>query len=249
MKQFDRRAAAYDAARKKINYPEALYTMVASLSAHHDAALDLGCGNGVSTVRLRPYYAHVEGVDLGANLIDRARANDPELTFSVARAEDFVPTRRFDLITCATAFYWMDRKHVLERVVAGAFESGGVFCAYKYDFPVVYGPLRDFVEHELALKWAKYRDPRLTGYDDTLEILQETTLFDSAERRILPNILDLTPKEVALFFASTSYVTRYMDDRAGPAYADELIAACERLDPGPTVKVNFDVHAFVARRG
>ncbi|HGM6859849.1 class I SAM-dependent methyltransferase [Serratia rubidaea] len=248
MKQFNKNAQAYNAVRGKIAYPDALYASLAARAPAHNAALDIGCGNGVSTVRLQGLFQHVEGCDIGEALIDKARQNYPDLTFSVSPAEDFVPQRRFDLITSATSFYWMDRKAVLMKM-AQWLEPGGLFCAYKYDFPVAYGPLRDFIEHELVTKWSRHRDPRLTQYDDTLEVMQSCDHLRQARREVFANIIFLTPQEVALFFLSTSYVTRYIEEEGGQDYIDQFAAAVLDIERAPQVAMNFDIHAFTAVNG
>lgn len=246
MRQFDLHADAYDAIRRKIVYPEALYQRLSAACRGHAAALDIGCGNGVSTVRLTPYFAHVEGVDLGENLIAIARTNHPGIPFRVAPAETLTADRRFDLVTCATAFYWMDREAVLGRC-ADVLVAGGVFCVYRYDFPVVDGPARGVIEEELAVRWARHRDPRLVATDDTLELMARSPRFVEAERFVVPNTLELTPKELALFFLSTSYVTRYQDAEAGPGYAADFTRRVCAADPRAAVAVNFDIHGFQAR--
>ncbi|MEN3031637.1 class I SAM-dependent methyltransferase [Chromobacterium amazonense] len=247
MKQFDLHAEAYNIVRGKIAYPEKLFQTLSAACSGHEAALDIGCGNGVSTIRLADYFSHVEGVDLGENLIEKAKANYPALRFSASPAEQFQAERRYDLITSATSFYWMDRQAVLGKM-GQWLKDGGVFCAYKYDFPVVYGPLRNFIERELVTKWAKHRDDRLVNYDNTLELIQASGVFSSAERHVVSNIIELSPREVALFFLSTSYVTRYMDQEGGAGYVDTFIRAVEEIDRGDAVKVNFDIHAFIGRR-
>jgi ubiquinone/menaquinone biosynthesis C-methylase UbiE len=247
MKQFDLHAEAYNIVRGKIAYSEKLFQTLSSACAGHEAALDIGCGNGVSTIRLADYFAHVEGVDLGENLIEKARANYPGLSFNACPAEQFQPQRVYDLITSGTSFYWMDRQTVLKRMDQWLTPKG-VFCAYKYDFPVVYGPLRNFIERELVTKWAKHRDDRLVNYDDTLELMQASGTVSSAERHVIANIIELTPREVALFFLSTSYVTRYMDQEGGAGYIDALIRAVDEIDRSAAVKINFDIHAFIGRR-
>jgi SAM-dependent methyltransferase len=246
MKQFDLHAEAYDIVRGKIAYPEKLFQTLSARCSGHEAALDIGCGNGVSTIRLAEYFSDVEGVDLGENLIGKARANYPALRFTACAAEQFQAVRRYDLITSATSFYWMDRQAVLGRM-GQWLRKGGVFCAYKYDFPVVYGPLRNFIERELVNKWAQHRDDRLVNYDNSLELIRASGAFSSAERLVVPNIIELSPREVALFFLSTSYVTRHMDQQGDAGYVDAFIRAVEDIDRSDAVKVNFDIHAFIGR--
>ncbi len=247
MNQFDKHAVAYDAVRARISYPEVLYRFLAEKCAMTSAALDLGCGNGVSTVRLLPYFDYVEGSDMGANLIDKAKTNYPGCNFSVSAAEEYESQRKFDLVTSATAFYWMDRDVVLQKVKL-LLNDGGVFCAYKYDFPIVYGALRNYIEQELVTKWHPYRDARLTAYDDTVELIRSVGGFCSVDRHVFPNIIDLTPVEIGLFFLSTSYVTKYMDAEEHETYAEEFMANLRMLNVNEIVRVNFDIHAIIAHR-
>jgi SAM-dependent methyltransferase len=193
MKQFDKHADAYHRIRDRVTYPESVYLTIATRAKSREAALDIGCGNGVSTVRLRPYFDYVEGCDLSPNLIAKAQSTHSGFVFSVSPAETYQSARRFDAVTSATSFYWMDRDKVLVKL-RQLLKPGGVFCAYKYDFPIVYGPLRDFIENELATKWCKFRDKRLTRYDDSLERLAACSWMSSTERLVFPNIIDLSPR-------------------------------------------------------
>lgn len=245
MKQFNKNAQAYNLVRGKIAYPEILYRSLAGRAPGNENALDIGCGNGVSTVRLKNYFRHVEGCDLGEALIEKARQNYPSLRFTVSPAEEFNPEKHFDVITSATSFYWMNRKSVLMKA-ASWLTSGGLFCAYKYDFPIACGPLRDLIEHELVTKWSKHRDARLTQYDDTLEIMQSCPHLHDCQREVFANILFLSPEEVAQFFLSTSYVTRYMETEGNSDYSSSFMSAVCDLEKSEKVAMNFDIHAFTA---
>jgi SAM-dependent methyltransferase len=243
MKQFEKNYHAYDQVRAKIKYPSELYHFLVDISKNKHSALDLGCGNGVSTFHLKNTFIDVDGVDLGEKLIESARVNYPEINFFVSKSEDFFPSKKYDLVTCATAFYWMDRVRVLDNI-NGFLNEAGVFCAYKYDWPVVYSPVRNFIEKELSDRWSKYRDPRIENYDDTLELIQSSGHFKRAERKVFSNILELTSQEVAYFFLSTSYVTKYIESESGENYKTYLINKIEELSSGAPIKINFDVHAF-----
>ncbi|SPW25566.1 class I SAM-dependent methyltransferase [Edwardsiella tarda] len=245
MGQLNHYAIAYQQIRALIRYPEALYQFLARQCTHHDRALDLGCGSGFSSARLQTYFSQVAGCDRDEALIALARQNYPQLTFDVAKAELFTPPQPVDLLTCATAFYWMDRPLMLSRM-AQLLQPGGIFCAYRYEFPLVYGPLRDVVEYELATRWAPFRDRRLVDYDDTLELMQIQPNLQHSQRQLFPNILTLSVAQLATFFLSTSYVTRYMAEQGGPEYAKRLLALLSASGERD-VRVNFDVTAFICR--
>ncbi len=247
MQQFNRHAAAYNAIRHKIRYPQALYDSLASRTPERQAALDIGCGNGVSTAPLAALFSQVEGCDIGDAMIAKARQNYPDIHFTVCDAACFTPNQPYDLVTSATSFYWMDRPKILAHL-ARWLKPDALFCAWKYDFPLVYGPLQDFIGRELVTRWAAWRDSRLTHYDDTLELMQACPHLCNARREVFANILFLTPLEVALFFLSTSYVTRYIEEQGGEAWAQNFTKTVQEIETAPLVAVNFDIHAFSAHR-
>lgn len=243
MVQFNRHASAYEA-RRKITYPENLYQYLSATCYAHDAALDIGCGNGVSSARLERYFKIVEGVDMGANLISNAISAHPDIKFTVCNAEEFRSSRKYNLITCATCFYWMKREQVLVNV-KDMLTQNGVFCAYKYDFPRVYGKLGEYISRELHTKWHQYRDIRLTQYDDTYELMQQSDIFRVVDKFVEPNTIELTPDEIAGFFLSTSYVTKYMDQSGNKDYQDAFVDGCRAATSSSSLKVNFDIDVYI----
>ncbi|XOO18843.1 class I SAM-dependent methyltransferase [Edwardsiella ictaluri] len=126
MGQLNHYAIAYQQIRALIRYPESLYQFLARQCTHHDRALDLGCGSGFSTARLQTYFSQATGCDRDEALVNQARENYPQLTFSVAAAEHYIPVQPVDLLTCATAFYWMDRPLMLSRMPQ-LLLPGGIF--------------------------------------------------------------------------------------------------------------------------
>jgi SAM-dependent methyltransferase len=254
MRQFDRHADAYDRIRRRIAYPEAVYQRLAELCGQRHAALDIGCGNGVSTGRLVPYFGEVYGADFGERLIAAARINVPEARFVVAPSEALTPEGfdgvAFDVITCASAFYWMDRGRVVPRVAA-LLAPGGVFCAYRYFFPVIEGPAAMVVADELRARWAPFVDARLMVADDTPALLARHGGFTPAERFSVPNPLTLTVDELVAFFRSTSFVSAYLDSlgEGGAPGIEALAGLADRLAAhGPTLRVAFDIDVVWARR-
>jgi len=71
-------------------------------------------------------------------------------------------------------------------------------------------------------------------------------LLTNSERLIFGNIITLTAIEVAHFFLSTSYVTKYIESENSD-YEKEFIDKLLSIDSG-NVRVNFDVHCYMARR-
>jgi SAM-dependent methyltransferase len=70
------------------------------LPKRHDSCLDFGCGVGRITRAFASYFGESIGIDLSANMIQRAKTLTPQCTFE--EAADFAfPESRFDLIYCS----------------------------------------------------------------------------------------------------------------------------------------------------
>ncbi|MBX3570555.1 MAG: methyltransferase domain-containing protein [Rhizobiaceae bacterium] len=92
-------------------------------------ALDLGCGTGLMGERLRPLVDRLEGYDLSAEMLRKARAKG---IYDLLEQADLQEFRReaapADLVTAADVFMYVG---ALDRVVATAarlLESGGLFA-------------------------------------------------------------------------------------------------------------------------
>ncbi|MCP5070884.1 MAG: class I SAM-dependent methyltransferase [bacterium] len=95
------------------------------------AALDVGCGTGLSTVALCEIADHVVGTDSSAEMIEVARgAGNAGVVFHCAPAEDLrFPDGSFDVITVGGAINWIDRERFLpeaQRVLG----TNGSLVAY-----------------------------------------------------------------------------------------------------------------------
>ncbi len=95
------------------------------LGAREDV-LDLGCGPGHVTARLRGLTSgRVEGADPSPGMIAEARRNHPEVRYSVSGAEDLAYEGEFDAVFCNSALQWFrDPPRALARAAA-ALRAGG----------------------------------------------------------------------------------------------------------------------------
>ncbi len=102
--RFNEAAEAYD--RSRPGYPA---EFLEALDPPGDT-LEVGCGSGQLTIDLVRRGHRVVGVDPGEQLVALARLKCPDADFVVDRFEeaDF-RARRFDLVTSATAFHWVQR--------------------------------------------------------------------------------------------------------------------------------------------
>ena len=81
--------------------------------------LDLGCGTGLSGLMLKRWAAHLTGVDLSPEMVEKARARDIYDRLEVAELTAFLErdTGPYDLaVACDTLIYFGDLEAVMKRV-------------------------------------------------------------------------------------------------------------------------------------
>ncbi|HEX2543018.1 MAG TPA: tetratricopeptide repeat protein [Caldimonas sp.] len=93
-------------------------------------ALDLGCGTGLCGPLVRPYVERLDGVDLSAGMLERARATGAyrELIRSDL-AEHLLRTgERHDLVLSADVFIYVGDLAGVFAGVRRVLQAGGLFC-------------------------------------------------------------------------------------------------------------------------
>jgi predicted TPR repeat methyltransferase len=93
-------------------------------------ALDLGCGTGLAGVELHRVAARIDGVDLSAPMLERARALQLYDRLEQAELLAFLRTteRRYDLIAAADVFTYVGRLDAVFAAVPRVLEPGGTWC-------------------------------------------------------------------------------------------------------------------------
>ncbi len=110
-RSFGERAEAYD--RGRADYPDALAEDL--LAGGRRRVLDVGTGTGKAARLLARHGADVLGVEPDERMAEVARGTGIET--EVAAFEDWEAAgRRFDLITCASAWHWLDPGRTLPRI-------------------------------------------------------------------------------------------------------------------------------------
>ena len=91
--------------------------------------LDLGCGTGTLAAAIAESGARVTGIDLDANMIEKAQAAFPAIPFRLADAVEFTVDEPQDAVFSNAALHWMTEPERVIARVAAALRPGGRFVA------------------------------------------------------------------------------------------------------------------------
>lgn len=88
---------------------------------------DLGCGPGNSTAPLKARWpgARVVGIDNSETMLEKARANHPELEFEHGDIADWTPEAPADVIFANASVHWVSDHEGLFRRLLAALAPGG----------------------------------------------------------------------------------------------------------------------------
>ncbi|HRD64908.1 MAG TPA: tetratricopeptide repeat protein [Candidatus Competibacter sp.] len=91
------------------------------------AVLDAGCGTGLCGPLLRPYAAHLAGVDLSPRMVEKARAREDYHELVVAELNAFLRDRpaAYDLIVSADTLVYFGELETILTAAAGALRPNG----------------------------------------------------------------------------------------------------------------------------
>ncbi|MER9581770.1 methyltransferase domain-containing protein [Mesorhizobium sp. M0276] len=155
-------------------------------------ALDLGCGTGLMGQRLRPIVDRLEGYDISARMLRKARTKGVYDVLGKADLRDFVhagPTA--DLVTVADVFIYVGALDGVVRTIAGLLAKDGLFAfsveelASNGDF--VLQPSRRYAHAELYV-----RDVLATNGFSVLSL--ETTVIRQDRRESVKGLVVVAGK-------------------------------------------------------
>jgi trans-aconitate 2-methyltransferase len=87
--------------------------------------LDLGCGTGQLTEKIRATGATVIGIDNSAEMVAKAQENYPHIEFQVADATNFSFNEPFDAIFSNAVLHWVKPPEAAIQCMGKALKSGG----------------------------------------------------------------------------------------------------------------------------
>jgi predicted TPR repeat methyltransferase len=92
-------------------------------------ALDLGCGTGLMGERLRPFCDRLEGFDISAEMLRKARAKGVYDRLEKADLQAFsYDGPKADLVTAADVFMYVGALEGVVKTVDGLLAEGGLFA-------------------------------------------------------------------------------------------------------------------------
>ena len=89
--------------------------------------VDLGCGTGSGTLLMKSRWpdSHFTGVDGSAEMLAKARAEDPDIDWVEADLDQWAPDQPVDLVFTNAALHWLDHHDALFPRLLAMLAPGG----------------------------------------------------------------------------------------------------------------------------
>lgn len=127
---FDSYAGEFESHLVDVLHYDAPAVLAKGLGDRHFArALDLGCGTGLMGAQLRARAAHLTGVDISSNMIERSRARGVYDDLVHAELGEFLVSQAqsHDLVAAADVFNYVGDLSPVFAAAKNAMLAGGVF--------------------------------------------------------------------------------------------------------------------------
>jgi trans-aconitate 2-methyltransferase len=160
--------------------------------------VDLGCGTGTVTALLRERWpdAQITGVDNSQPMLDRARAEMPDVTWQFANLATWIPPAPVDLMVSNAALQWLDDHATLFPRLLTQLSLGGTLAV---QMPAQHAAPSHRIGYEVA------DDER---WHDRLKLLvRRRPILDAAEYYAL-----MRPHVSTLDLWFTEYIQRLTGD-------------------------------------
>ncbi|MEO7760284.1 MAG: tetratricopeptide repeat protein [Casimicrobiaceae bacterium] len=131
---FDEYAGTFDDHLVQVLHYQAHNILIESLrlltSRRFERALDLGCGTGLCGVLLQPIAAAIDGVDLSANMLEKAAGRHvyAELVHADIGEHLHATGQRYDLVVAGDVFIYIGDLSAIFAGVVRVLDAGGAFC-------------------------------------------------------------------------------------------------------------------------
>jgi SAM-dependent methyltransferase len=222
---FDPVATDYDTYRPQ--YPRELFDAIAQYAGPFTGrrVLDLAAGTGIATRALAAQGARVVATDLGPDMLRVLRSRSSRTPVAQARGEALPFAREsFDVVTCATAWHWIDR----DRRGAETFRvlrPGGALAVW-WSFGGLFGDDEATErEREIYAKWRvgqrELVTPEPQVVDDTAVLPDDG--FVDVEAREIQSTRTVSVADHVAHISTHSPVLALREDL--PGFQADLLAA------------------------
>lgn len=224
--------------------------------APHEDVLDLACGPGALTARIRELTrGRVAGCDSAAGMVTEAQRRHPGIEFAVCDAAALPFTNEFDAIFCNSAFQWFAEPAAALAGCLRALRPGGRMAMQapaKAEFcPAFVRAVARLEKHpETREVFTRFRSPWLflENAENYSRLFAEAG-FKVAESRMETETGSHTPEKAMEIFRSGAALA-YLNPQCYtggtppeyPQRAEEIIAEGLRGQTGEDGQVSLDFH-------
>jgi len=190
---FDQEAERYD--RSRPQYPDIVIDALLGPAPSGLEVLDVGCGTGIASRAMAQRGAKVLGVELAPRMAEIARRHG--VSVEIGAFEDWdAAGRRFDRVTSAQAWHWLDMPAATAKAASllraggrlGLIWSGGAQPDALADaLEDVYGTVVPDGTHRLFRGYAAHRTTDIrAGLDGVVEAISANPDFGPAAEEWFP---------------------------------------------------------------
>ena len=237
-------------AKFRPTYPQNVFDTISSFSKKHGinlktgVALDLACGSGQGTFPLADVAKKCIGVDISRAQIDsannrKAAEEKDGVEFMIADAHSLpFEADYFDLVTCSTAWHWLDPKTACPEV-SRVMKNPGCLAVYCYAPFVLHNPqcdqlFKDFYE-KLATVWHP-RTNLVKNYYRDVELPYPVT-----ERHDISVGMTMTVSELVGFLQSLACYRALCEKYPNNSFLEDLAVALRNILSGDATTQNGSV--------
>lgn len=192
-KLFDREAERYDRCRP--TYPAALINDLLGPKPEGLDVLDVGCGTGIASRLMAERGATVLGVEVAPRMAQIARSHGADV--EVGAFEDWNPAgRRFDRVTSAQAWHWLDLPVATAKAASVLRPNGRLCLMWNAGYPsddladaltAAYGSVLPSGVHTVYTGYAAHRSTDAkSGLDRELAVIAAHPEFGDATEKWYP---------------------------------------------------------------
>jgi len=199
----------------RLDYPKSLILHIMSKisDSDHSTCIDVGSGTGHSCKWLLKEFNEVLAIEPDQNLANCIEPH-PRLRVLNSRAKQtIIDHNSADLVTCATAFHWLDAQAALDKIHLW-LKDKGMLAVYQYRMPKGDHPVFSIIEREMNDSWKPFRHKRLLDKNYSYREISKSLKFSPPEITKIPYNIQMDAERLIGFLLSTSFVGRFIRSSA-----------------------------------